>query len=86
MLSIETLLAVLISGIGGSLIAFFIWIKRPFIGGEHAIVPPVAVTPPIVVASIFVISSFCRNIYYFDDRYKRIWEKGQMNFDAEIQF
>lgn len=55
-LSIETLLAVLISGIGGSLIAFFIWIKRPFIGGEHAIVPPVAVTPPIVIASIFVIS------------------------------
>jgi ABC-type lipoprotein release transport system permease subunit len=55
---IEASLAVTISGIGGSLIAFFIWIKRPFIGGEHAVLPPVAVTPPIVIASILVILGF----------------------------
>jgi len=55
---IEPVLAVLISGIGGSLLAFFIWIKQPTIGGEHAIVPPVAVTPPIVIASIFAILLF----------------------------
>jgi ABC-type lipoprotein release transport system permease subunit len=55
---IEPLLVVLISGIGGSLLAFFVWIKRPTIGGEHAILPPVAVTPPIVFASIFAILVF----------------------------
>ena len=56
--SIETVLTVFISGLGGSLIAFFIWIKQPFIGGEHAIVPPVAITPQVVIASIFVILVF----------------------------
>ena len=50
----EPVLAVLLSGIGGSLLAFFIWIKQPTIGGEHAIVPPVAVTPMIVITSIFL--------------------------------
>ena len=54
----EPVMAVLISGIGGSLLAFIIWIKQPTIGGEHAIVPPVAVTPTIVIASIFSILFF----------------------------
>lgn len=55
---VEPVLAVLISGIGGSLLAFFVWIKQPTIGGEHAILPPVAVTPPIVIASIGSILFF----------------------------
>ena len=55
---IEPVLAVLLSGIGGSLLAFFIWIKQPTIGGEHAIIPPIAVTPTIVIASIFAILLF----------------------------
>jgi len=57
--SIETALAVLISGISGSLLAFFIWIKQPTIGGQHAIVPPIAVTPMIVILSLLSIFLFC---------------------------
>jgi len=55
---IEPVLSVLISGICGSLLAFFVWIKQPTIGGEHAILPPVAVTPPIVISSICSILFF----------------------------
>ncbi len=55
---LEPLLTVFITGIGGSLLAFFVWIKQPTIGGEHAIVPPVAVTPMIVITSILLILIF----------------------------
>ncbi|NNK85405.1 MAG: FtsX-like permease family protein [Desulfobacterales bacterium] len=50
---IEPLMAVFISGIGGCLLAFFLWIKQPTIGGEHAIIPPIAVTPAVILASLF---------------------------------
>lgn len=52
---IEPVLAVFISGIGGCLLAFFLWIKQPTIGGEHAIVPPIAVTPPVILVSLFTM-------------------------------
>lgn len=55
---LEPLLTVFITGISGSLLAFFIWIKQPTIGGEHAIVPPIAVSPMIVITSIFLILLF----------------------------
>ncbi len=55
LLLMEPVLAVLISGTAGSLLAFIVWIKRPSIGGEHAILPPVALTPPIVIASILTV-------------------------------
>lgn len=54
-LLMEPVLAVLISGTGGSLLAFIVWIKRPTIGGEHAILPPVAVTPTVVIGSILMV-------------------------------
>ena len=54
-LLMEPVLAVLISGTCGSLLAFFVWIKRPTIGGEHAILPPVAVTPTVVIGSILTV-------------------------------
>jgi len=52
---IEPVLAVFISGIGGCLLAFLLWIKQPTIGGEHAIVPPIAVTPPVILVSLFTM-------------------------------
>ncbi|MBW1855241.1 MAG: hypothetical protein JRJ00_11285, partial [Deltaproteobacteria bacterium] len=56
LLLMEPVLAVLISGTGGSLLAFIVWIKRPTIGGwEHAVLPPVAVTPTIVIGSILTV-------------------------------
>jgi putative ABC transport system permease protein len=54
-LLMEPVLAVFIAGIAGSLVAFFVWIKRPTIGGEHAILPPVAVTPTIVFFSVLIV-------------------------------
>jgi len=55
LLLMEPVLAVSISGAGGSLLAFIVWIKRPTIGGEHAILPPIAVTPMIVMGSILTV-------------------------------
>ena len=52
---IEPVLGILLSAIGGGLLAFFVWIKQPTIGGEHAIVPPIVVTPLIVAASTLLI-------------------------------
>ncbi len=51
----EPLIAVAIAGISGSFLSFIVWIKQPTIGGEHAILPPVAVTPLIVIASILIV-------------------------------
>jgi putative ABC transport system permease protein len=51
----ETVTAVVMSAAGGSLLAFLVWIKKPTIGGSQAILPPIAVTPQVVVMSIVVI-------------------------------
>jgi ABC-type lipoprotein release transport system permease subunit len=55
---VEPVLAVLLSAISGSVLSFFIWIKQPTIGGEHAIVPPIAVSPLIVIMSILILFLF----------------------------
>jgi putative ABC transport system permease protein len=52
---IEPLLATVLAGTGGALLAFLVWIKQPMMGGEHAIVPPIAVTPFIVMQSILAV-------------------------------
>ena len=51
----EPVIAAVLSAAGGSLLAFLVWIKKPSIGGTQAILPPIAVSPQIVVISIGVI-------------------------------
>jgi putative ABC transport system permease protein len=57
-LLLEPLLVVLLAGVCGSLLSFFIWIRQPTIGGEQAIIPPIAVTPQIVILSAIIILIF----------------------------
>ena len=57
-LFIEPVTAALISGIGGGLLAFFVWRGQPTFGGIQAILPPVAVTPLNVFITVLVILVF----------------------------
>ncbi|MFC2173753.1 ABC transporter permease [Acidobacteriota bacterium] len=55
---IEPIAAVTIAGIAGGLLAYGIWIKQPTIGGDQAILPPIAISPYIIVISIMFLFAF----------------------------
>lgn len=54
-LMVEPVMAALASAGCGSLLAFLAWIKQPSIGGTQAVLPPITVSPQVVLMSVCVI-------------------------------
>jgi len=55
---LEPVVAAVMAGLCGCLLAFVIWIKQPSIGGDQAILPPITVTPTFILMSLSVIFVF----------------------------